>query len=315
MATKSPTPLQKPTKSFFLEAKKVPNYSWFDKIHGYVYGRWPYLYLGIALGEHPLAKRMGPILGVFSRLFPPKDQDDPNRKTSADTYHGKVVSTEAAAQLVSVTEDITLPDLEKVIPYPRARSIVLKNPDHIIALDCPCRSARENPCTPMDVCLVVGEPFASFVAESQPDHTRWITSEEAVEILQAERDRGHVHHAFFKDAMLDRFYAICNCCECCCGAMNAHRNGTPMLASSGYIARVDEDLCASCGDCETACQFGAIATEEGGAIIDWEACMGCGVCSAHCPQDAISIQRDENKGIPLEIHKLMEKAIAEAPDV
>ena len=31
--------------------------------------------------------------------------------------------------------------------------------------------------------------------------------------------------------------------------MNAHRNGTPMLASSGYVAQVDADLCAACGTC------------------------------------------------------------------
>ena len=68
-------------------------------------------------------------------------------------------------------------------------------------------------------------------------------SEEAVAILQAEQERGHVHHAFFKDAMLQRFYAICNYCSCCCGAMQAQRNGTPMLASSGYVSRVDEDAC------------------------------------------------------------------------
>ena len=36
--------------------------------------------------------------------------------------------------------------------------------------------------------------------------------------------------------MLGRFYAICNCCKCCCGAMQAHLNGVPMLASSGYVA-------------------------------------------------------------------------------
>ncbi len=58
--------------------------------------------------------------------------------------------------------------------------------------------------------------------------------------------------------MLDRFYAICNCCECCCGAMQAQRNGTPMLASSGYVSQVDTDLCMGCGDCIPYCQFHAL---------------------------------------------------------
>ena len=189
----------------------------------------------------------------------------PNRGRSpfADTYHGKVIPLQTARELVSVKENVCVGDLEKVIPYQLARTIVLDHPDHIVALDCPCRVARENPCLPLDVCLIVGEPFASFTLEHHPSRSRAITSAEAVEILEAEDKRGHVHHAFFKEAVLERFYAICNCCSCCCGAMQAHRNGTPMLASSGYTARVDEDVCIGCGDCNTYCQFGALSILEG----------------------------------------------------
>jgi heterodisulfide reductase subunit A-like polyferredoxin len=80
--------------------------------------------------------------------------------------------------------------------------------------------------------------------------------------------------------MLGRFYAICNCCSCCCGAMQAHHNGTPMLASSGYVAHVDAELCAACGTCADYCQFAAISVDNGFACIDATACMGCGVCVA-----------------------------------
>jgi ferredoxin len=112
----------------------------------------------------------------------------------------------------------------------------------------------------------------------------------------------------YKDAMLGRFYAICNCCSCCCGAMEAQRNGTMMLASSGYVAVVDEDLCAGCGTCADVCQFAAISVDDGFAAIDAAACMGCGVCVAHRPQEAISLLRDATKGEPLEIQKLIAEA-------
>ncbi|MFN2185500.1 MAG: 4Fe-4S dicluster domain-containing protein, partial [Anaerolineae bacterium] len=125
--------------------------------------------------------------------------------------------------------------------------------------------------------------------------------------------RGHVHHAFFKDAMLGRFYAICNCCSCCCGAMQAQRNGTPMIASSGYVARVDADLCAGCETCAGHCQFAAISVNGGGAVIDAAACMGCGVCVAHCPQEAIELVREPGKGEPLEIQKLISQ-VAQVTD-
>ncbi|MBN1815493.1 MAG: 4Fe-4S binding protein [Anaerolineae bacterium] len=104
--------------------------------------------------------------------------------------------------------------------------------------------------------------------------------------------------------MLNRFYAICNCCSCCCGAMQAQRNGTPMIASSGYVAQMDEGACASCGECADVCQFAAISI-DGVALIDAAACMGCGVCVAHCPQEAIALVREPGKGEPLEIQPLI----------
>ena len=116
---------------------------------------------------------------------------------------------------------------------------------------------------------------------------------------------------YYKDAMLNRFYAICNCCQGdspCCGAMEAQRNGTPMIASSGYVAVVDADLCAGCGECADMYQFAAISVDDGFARIDTTACMGCGVCVAHCLQEAISLRRDATKGKPLEIQKLVADA-------
>lgn len=296
-------PIQPSTLEFIREGRSTPGYSLFDWLHGYVYGRWTYLYLAIGTGQHPLAR-------TFTRLAAllPKKKALPEEPVSggfADGYHGKVVPLQAATQLVTINEPVQLPGLEKVIPYPKARDLILKNPQHILALDCPCRSARENPCLPMDVCLIVGDPFASFVEEHHPQRSRRITAQEAVDILRAEDARGHVHHAFFKDAMLNRFYAICNCCECCCGALHAHQHGTPMLASSGYLCLVDEDLCIACGECQTYCQFGAIHLEDYRSVIDQQACMGCGVCLDKCDQSALSLVRTPERGEPLEICDLL----------
>ena len=90
--------------------------------------------------------------------------------------------------------------------------------------------------------------------------------------------------------------------------MQAQRNGTPMIASSGFVAQVDEGLRAGCGECAGVCQFAAISVDDGFAHIDAAACMGCGVCVAHCPQEAISLLRDSSKGEPLEIQKLIAHA-------
>ncbi len=302
--------LKPSTRAFIAEARKTPNYSLFDFLHGYLYGRWTHLYIAIGTGRHPLAKKLAPLAAWFEKQVTRsrKQTAAADSVTMADTYHGKALPLETARQLVLLNEEINLPDLEQVIPYKRARAIILKNPDHIVALNCPCRSAKPNPCLPLDVCLVVGEPFASFVMEHNPNQARWITKQEAVEILEAEDRRGHVHHAFFKDAMLGRFYAICNCCACCCGALHAHQSGTPMLASSGYVAQVDEGLCLACGDCVKNCQFGALSLGGLHSQVDFEKCMGCGVCVEKCPAEAISLKREPGKGEPLEILSLMEKA-------
>ena len=294
------------TRAFIKEARKTPDYSTFDLVHGYIYARWPYLYIGIGTGEHPAAKWFAPWAGLFEKLFTrrKKGEDPHTHMGYADTYHGKVVPLEAAEHLVSIHNELHVHDLEKVIPYQRARSIIMKNPGRIVALECPCRAAREHPCLPMDVCLIVGDPFASFVREHEPKRSRWITRDEAIEIMRAEDERGHVHHAFFKDAMLNRFYAICNCCKCCCGAMQAQRNGVPMLASSGYVSQVDEILCIGCGDCNPYCQFGALEVVDGFNRVDYDKCMGCGVCTSKCVQGALSLVRDEAKGIPLEVMSL-----------
>jgi len=299
------------TRALWREGRRTAGYSLLDFLHGYVYGRWPYLYVGVGTGERKLPRALRPIANVISRLVLRSSRGDPadQKRRFADTYHGKVVPTRAAERLVTLNVEIDLRNLEQIIPYATARDIVLSKPDHIVVLDCPCRSVRENPCLPLDVCLVVGEPFASFVADHHPMRSRWITQDEAVEILRAEHERGHVHHAFFKDAMLGRFYAICNCCSCCCGAMQAWRYGTPMLASSGYVCEPDEKRCVGCGDCAKVCPFDALAVTDGVVTVDEERCMGCGVCVSKCAQGALSLRREPGKGEPLEIPAPMSSAV------
>ena len=220
------------------------------------------------------------------------------------TYHGKILPLNLACDLVRVEEDVELRDLEKVIPYRIARDIVMVNPQRIAVLDCACRLLQENPCEPLNVCMAVGDPFASFVVEHNVLGARWITSDEAARILQAEHERGHIHTAFFKDVMEGRFYAICNCCACCCMGMQAWiKFKTPIVAHSGFTARVGDD-CTGCGDCIDMCPFDAIDMDDV-AVVDEERCMGCGVCEGACEFDAIRLEPDPARGEPLDIKKLI----------
>ena len=302
--------ISKETRDFYQEGKRTDEYTTYDFLHGYLYAKWPYLYIGVATGEHKLSKILKPIFLFLSQVLSPFSDDHVSDEGDAwaDAYHGKVVPVSEAKQLVSIKEEIVLKDLEPIIPYSQAKDIIMKNPDRIATLVCPCRASRTDPCYPLDVCIIVGDPFVSFILEHQPEKARLISSQEAMDILQAEHERGHVHHAFFKDAMLQRFYAICNCCSCCCGAFQAHQSGSPMLIASGFIAEVDSALCEGCGTCQEFCQFEAIAIQRGKAAVDVEACFGCGVCVDKCENNAILFQEEPAKGIPLEIGKLMSEA-------
>lgn len=297
--------IKKSTREFWKKANEIEGYPLVEKLHGLFYLSFPYLYIGTGTGANKLGRAADKVISFFNRIFPPRPRK-PDQISFPDTYHGKVVPLKTATELVSVKENIRVPDLEKVIPYHLARSIVLDQPDHIVALDCPCRVSREHHCEPVDVCLIVGEPFASFTLEHHPKKSRAITSAEAIEILKAEDERGHVHHAFFKEAVLERFYAICNCCSCCCGAIQAHKHGTPMLASSGYVAHVNEEACIGCAECNSFCSFGALSIVDGLNRVDFEKCMGCGVCLSHCEQQAIELVLTPEKGVPLEMGKILE---------
>ena len=219
----------------------------------------------------------------------------------AHTYHGKVVRLEEAHKLVSAHGEIEARNLEKVIPYRHARDLILKSPEHILAYECSCRALRKNPCQPTDVCLIVGEPFVGSLSLLQPHRSRRISQEEAIAIIKAEDERGHIHTAWFKDVLLDRFYVICNCCKCCCTQMRAFKEyGIPMLVPSGYVSQVSEE-CTGCGVCVELCPFGAISMDGDRAEVTYERCFGCGLCQSHCPAAAITLKRDPKKGEPLDI--------------
>lgn len=82
------------------------------------------------------------------------------------------------------------------------------------------------------------------------------------------------------------------------------RKGMPMVASSGYVAEIDTELCTVCQDCVEACPFGALATADSGVVRDWGRCLGCGVCERVCTTEAVRLVRDEAKGIPLDVNAL-----------
>ena len=70
------------------------------------------------------------------------------------------------------------------------------------------------------------------------------------------------------------------------------------VAKSDFVAVVDADLCAACGDCLERCQFGALALPGDVCLVDPGRCVGCGLCVPVCPSEALRLERRPEGEIP-----------------
>ena len=86
---------------------------------------------------------------------------------------------------------------------------------------------------------------------------RYITYEEALEILERAERHGFVHQITNIDGE-DKIVAICNCAPGVCNAIRTSQlYNTPNLSRSAYRAHVDKEKCVACGKCVEVCPVGA----------------------------------------------------------
>ena len=187
-----------------------------------------------------------------------------------------------------------------ILDYERATHII-EDADFIGVGTCFCRHKNFHlgiPCklnAPMETCLTFGN-----VARSLAEHggyTRPIDKSEALEILEMSYGYNLVQMG---ENVRERPAFMCNCCGCCCEALNAVRRFAPMqpIATTNYLPKINPDECVSCGKCEKVCPILAISMQEREAsvdkkkpVIDETICLGCGVCARNCPKKAITLQR------------------------
>ncbi len=141
-----------------------------------------------------------------------------------------------------------------------------------------CGHSKEN-------CLVFSHRPDQF---SGTDDIRAISKEEALRILKEAEEEGLVHTTSNMQEGVDY---ICNCCSCSCGILRgiAEYGSLNAVAASGYLIRVDEELCTSCGLCVERCQFRALSLAEDICRADVSRCFGCGLCATVCPSEALSL--------------------------
>lgn len=129
------------------------------------------------------------------------------------------------------------------------------------ASPCSCRKSRktfDEGCAddPADWCIAVGD-MADYVVGTNKGG-RYITKEEALEILQKAEDNGFVHQITNIDGE-DKIFAICNCNVNVCYALRTSQLfNTPNMSRSAYVAHVDKANCVACGRCVEYCPAGAV---------------------------------------------------------
>ena len=166
---------------------------------------------------------------------------------------------------VFVNESVLMTEkTNHILDYERATHII-EEADFIGVGTCFCRHKNFHlgiPCklnAPMETCLTFGN-----VARSLAEHggyTRPIDKAEAKEILEMSYSYNLVQMG---ENVREHPAFMCNCCGCCCEALEAVRRFSPMqpIATTNYIPKINYDDCVSCGKCEKVCPILAISMQE-----------------------------------------------------
>jgi len=208
-------------------------------------------------------------------------------------------ATETQLGRVYVQEPVlTNENTNYILDYERATHII-EEAEYIGLGLCYCRHKMMHaghPCeidAPLDVCLTF-DNVARSLAEHN-DYAKLISQEEAKDVLERSYEHNLVQ---IGENVREHPAFICNCCGCCCEALQAARKFSPMqpVATTNYIPVVSLEQCIGCGKCAKVCPVLAIAIneEENGrkeAVINTEICLGCGVCARNCKVKAITLAR------------------------
>ncbi len=183
-------------------------------------------------------------------------------------------------------------DLE-VLAFERTSSII-RAAEVIGISQCYCRekmTAVGLGCkAPREICLTLNTTASSLIRHG---HARRVEPAEAMDIV--EMANGH-HLVQFGENVREQTNFICNCCKCCCeGIIAARRFAMDRpVATTNFIATLDQIHCNRCGMCAAVCPTDAITaptnTSDEEVSLDTQRCLGCGVCVGACPNRAIRLE-------------------------
>jgi Na+-translocating ferredoxin:NAD+ oxidoreductase subunit B len=198
-----------------------------------------------------------------------------------------------------------LPAANPILPYEQIDEIIAAHSRFAVA-NCVCRQEMRligHDCgKPLETCMAFDGGADYFV---QDGRGRYISRDEAFAIIHKAEETGLVLQPGNDRASGN----LCMCCGCCCGVLRSLKmNPHPAsMVSSPYIAALNRDACAGCGDCLDRCQMDAISLPDGYAALNLDRCIGCGLCVTTCPSEALTLIRKpeaQQRVVPKDVVKM-----------
>ena len=266
-----------------------------------------------------------PPMAGFFEFSMMRVRDDIDQELLAELFHQYIneeedfirelfLSTETKPGRVFVQEEVLSRDnLLHTLDFERA-SHIIEEAEHVAVSTCYCRHKMhhlDKACdNPLDICLTFNTSADSLIRHG---HARRVDTAEGLELLHKAHEEGLVQ---FGENVREEPSFICNCCGCCCEALQAVRKFGSLnpVQTSAYLPEVDHDSCTGCGRCIEACHIDIItleSAESGGENdsgrnnetdgeeewieIEEDICLGCGVCVRDCPHDSMQMIRREKE--------------------
>jgi formate hydrogenlyase subunit 6/NADH:ubiquinone oxidoreductase subunit I len=186
----------------------------------------------------------------------------------------------------------------EVMDYERASEVV-RTASHIGVGTCYCRHKNQHlgkACSaPLQICMTFNGTASSLIRHRV---ARQVGVNEGLDLLQQAIGCNLVQ---FGENVRQQVAFICNCCGCCCEAMQAARRFSTLspIATTNFLPEVKEADCNGCGKCVDACPVQAMTLVSAAdprharrrkAKLEHDLCLGCGVCVRTCNRKALSLR-------------------------
>ncbi len=238
-------------------------------------------------GETPYYMAIQFVVGIYEFHLNTIDHELAELMEEYFPYLGKAWKNTKTLQLRVVPVGSAIDAAPQIAAYDHIFELV-KDKKTIAVAPCICRKEQDllgNTCKrPLETCITF-DNSAEYYIENKMG--RKINQEELKKILKTAEDAGLVlSPSGYKDIL-----NICCCCDCCCGVLRnlKHFDRPADYAQSQFQARIDPELCITCGTCSDRCQVDAIVEKEDVMAVDTGRCIGCALCVPTCSEEAISL--------------------------